>query len=373
MIRVLHIVNCMNRGGLETFIMNVYRSIDRSKLQFDFLVHVDREGAFDNEISTLGGKIFYVSPRNQGILKNHKTLDKFFKAHPEYKIVHQHVSSLSYIEPLKVAKIHGVPIRIVHAHSTQEGGSTLHKYIHLWNRIFIKSYATHYFACSDFAARWLLGKKMFEDGEYKIIKNGIETSKYRYNFAKRIEIRKALGINNKFVLGHVGGFSYAKNHTFLIDLFKHICETSSDFVMLLIGDGQLRENIEAKIDSYGLKNSIIMTGVRDDVPDLLQAMDIFIFPSYYEGLPVALIEAQASGLPCLVSDSITRQVKVTNNVEYINLSSPIYYWVSKINEIKRHYKRQDQSKQVIDKGFDIKKIAQHLQELYQELYQDSKG
>jgi len=373
MIRVLHIVNCMNRGGLETFIMNVYRNIDRSKVQFDFLVHVDKEGAFDKEIKTLGGKIFFVPPRNQGILKNRKILNKFFKVHPEYKIVHQHVSSLSYIEPLKVAKIHRVPIRIVHAHSTQQGGNSLHKYIHLWNRIFINSYATHYFACSNSAARWLFGKKMFENGEYKIINNGIEISKYRYNPVKRIEVRKALGINNKFVLGHVGRFSYVKNHAFLIDLFKHICEISSDFVMLLVGDGELRENIETKIASYGLKNSVIITGIRNDVPDLLQAMDIFIFPSNYEGLPVALVEAQASGLPCLVSDNITRQVKITNNIEFIDLSSPISYWVSKINEIKRNYKRQDQSKQVIDKGFDIKKTAQHLQELYQKLYRDSKG
>ena len=180
MIRVLHIVNCMNRGGLETFIMNVYRNIDRSKVQFDFLVHVDKEGAFDKEIKTLGGKIFFVPPRNQGILKNRKILNKFFKVHPEYKIVHQHVSSLSYIEPLKVAKIHRVPIRIVHAHSTQQGGNSLHKYVHRWNRIFIKSYATHYFAVLILLQNgcW---KKMFEIGECKIINNGIEISKYRYN------------------------------------------------------------------------------------------------------------------------------------------------------------------------------------------------
>jgi glycosyltransferase involved in cell wall biosynthesis len=176
-------------------------------------------------------------------------------------------------------------------------------------------------------------------------------------------------LKNKYVIGHIGRFTYAKNHEFLISLFKYIYEYDNETILLLVGDGETRKEIECQISSLGLNDSVILTGVREDIPELLQAMDVFVFPSIYEGLPVSLVEAQASGLPCLVSDRITRQVEITKAIEYIDLSSPISYWANKIAELKRNYVRKDQSRQVADAGFDIKKTSLELQQIYL----DSKG
>ena len=364
MIRVLHSVYGMNRGGIETFLMNVYRNIDRTKVQFDFLVHTDKKCNFDDEIAALGGNIFHIPARNEGVLKNRKALDEFFEAHLEYRILHQHASSLSYVEPLKAAKRCKVSTRIIHAHSTQAGGSFLHNYVHRWNRLFLKSYATSCFACSDLAGKWMYGKKQYEAGTFKIINNGIPTNKFVFNEAKRNKVRSDLGVEGKFVLGHVGRFFYPKNHEFLIDIFQAAYEKEPNSVLLLVGEGELREQIEQKIASLNLKRSVILTGIRDDISDLLQAMDIFIFPSHYEGLPVTLVEAQATGLPCLVSDNITKQVKLTNNIEYIDLLCPISKWVDRIFAINANYVRQDESKQIVNAGFDIEKTTQWLQDLY---------
>src|SRR6056297_1304881 len=193
MIRILHVVNAMDRGGIETFIMNIYRNIDRSKIQFDFLLHTKNECAFNKEIRDLGGEIYIVPARNQGIFKNRKALDDFFKKHTEYRIVHQHVSSLTYVHPLKIAKKHHVPTRIIHSHNIKQGGSFIHKYIHLWNQLFVKSYATNYFACSDLAAKWLYGKRQYKEKEYMVINNAIDSEKFVFNPKKRNEYRKKLG------------------------------------------------------------------------------------------------------------------------------------------------------------------------------------
>ena len=296
MIRVLHVIASMNIGGAETFIMNVYRNIDRSKVQFDFLLHTDKNCAYNSEIISLGGKIFSIPSRNQGVLKNHYALNRFFKRNPKYRIVHQHLSSLSYIEPLKIASRYGVPIRILHSHSTREGGSILHKYIHNVNKLSVKKYATHYFACSDLAAKWIIGKKQYNAKEFTIINNGIETENFIYNTNIRKSMRDKLGIGDKFVVGHIGNFVYPKNHVFLIDIFKVIHQKDIKSILILVGDGKLRNEIEEKIINEGLKDSVILTGVRKDIPNLLQAMDVFIMPSFYEGLPVTLVEAQAAGL-----------------------------------------------------------------------------
>ncbi len=364
MIRVLHCVHGMNRGGLETFIMNVYRNIDRTKIQFDFLVHTDNKCDFDDEIISLGGKIFSIPSRHSGLIKNRNALDKFFEEHKEYKILHQHSSSLSYIEPLKSAKKHNVPVRIVHSHSTREGGSFLHNYIHKWNQLFIDSYATLFFTCSDLAGKWMFSKKIHKSDSYKIINNGIQTSNFVFNKEKRRNVRKNMGIYDKFVMGHVGRLTYPKNHEFLIEVFNDFLKKEPNSILLLVGDGELRNLIKQKIKSLNLEDNIKLTGKRDDIADLLQAMDVFVFPSHFEGLPVTLVEAQAAGLPCVVSDNITKQVKITDNIEYIKLTSPTSTWVDKIIEIKENHVRRDEEEYIVSAGFDIRTVANSLQEFY---------
>jgi glycosyltransferase involved in cell wall biosynthesis len=354
----------MQRGGLETFIMNVYRNIDRKKVQFDFLVHTYKECAYDQEIKNLGGKIYSVPARSEGIIKNYKAINDFFKNHPEYIVVHQHVSSLTYIEPLRAAKRNNVPICIIHSHNTRQSGNKIHKYLHYWNKLLIRTLATHYFACSDFAARWLFGKRQYNKGEFTIINNGIEFNRFKFNHQTREEYRLKLKIENKFVIGHVGRFTYQKNHYFLVDIFKACIEKKPDSVLILVGDGELRNNVEKKCDSLGLKEKVIFTGVRSDISNLVQAMDVFIFPSYFEGLPVALVEAQAAGLICFASDSITKQVNIGDLINYISLDFSADYWAEQIIKVVGNYRRSNITHHIEDNDFDINLVAEKLMEYY---------
>lgn len=365
MIKVLQIVGAMNRGGLETFLMNVYRNIDRSQVQFDFLVHTRKNCAYDDEIRDYGGKIFAISSRNQGILNNYKALNEFFAAHSEYKIVHQHLSSLTYNEPLKIAKKYNVPNRIIHGHNTQEGGNFLHHFIHHWNRLFLEYYATDCFACSDLAARWLCGNR----GNFTIVHNGIETDKFVYDESKRKAVRKAWGMENKLVIGHVGRFSYPKNHDFLIDIFQSVYKKVPRSVLLLVGEGELRGKIEQKVSSLGLQEQVVFTGLRSDIPEMLNAMDILVFPSLYEGFPVALVEAQSSGVKCIISDRITRQAAITDLIAFKSLSASPDEWANVVVKESR-YTRRNTYNDIVHAGFDIKQIAHGLQRYYTTLYQE---
>lgn len=364
MARVLHVIPSMDRGGAETFIMNIYRHIDRSKLQFDFLLYTDQDSAYNDEIRALGGKIFSVSARNKGFLKNRLAVDEFFRTHPEYRIVHQHVSSLTYVTPLTCAHKYGVPVRIVHCHNTREAGSSLHHYLHLWNQRTLKSYATDYFACSEAAARWLCGKEQYKAGKYAVINNAIEADRFVYDPELRGKMRLALGVENKFVVGHVGRFFYQKNHAFLVDIFKVVHDHHPEAVLLLVGDGELREEIEMKIRDLGLQDFVIMAGVRSDIPDLLQAMDVFVVPSHYEGLCIALIEAQAAGLSCLASASIPVDAAITGLVEMIALDKGAEFWAEKVNRVFDHQERGNTLDQIIAQGYDVGEVARHLQDLY---------
>ena len=361
-------LDSMDRGGIQAFLMNIYRNIDRERIQFDFLLHTDKDCSYNNEIRSLGGRIFSIPARNQGVLINLKKLNEFFKEHTEYKIVHQHVSSLTYVEPLKVAQKHGVPIRIVHSHSTKQGGRHLHKYLHYFNQLSVKSYATHYFACSDLAAEWLYGKKQYDAGDYKIINNGIEVEKFIFNEKVRLERRKELGIKkDTLVLGHVGRFAYPKNHEFLIDIFKEVHKIIHDSILVLVGDGELRHPIEQKVNDLELQNNVIFTGVRSDIPDILQAMDAFVMPSHYEGLPVTLVEAQSAGLKCFVSNTITKQIAITDLIRYIPLDVAPDYWAEIIIKESDNNTRLNMLETIQNKGFDITMIADSLVNFYTNL------
>lgn len=360
--RVLHCVYGMNRGGLETFIMNVYRNINREKIQFDFLVHTENECAYDREIKKMGGNIFYVPPRNKGIAKNRKALHSFFRNNDEYKIIHQHASSLSYVEPLKIAKKYNVPIRIIHGHSTKQGGNFMHRIFHSWNQVNIKDIATDYFACSDNVAEWLYGKSSVHNNEHYIINNAVDIEKFKFKESVREKLRKELNIENKLVLGHVGRFVYTKNHDFLIDIFQSIYIKNKETVLLLVGDGTMRSQIESKVKKSNLEGSVLFLGVRSDIPQLLQAMDVFVFPSYYEGLPVTLVEAQASGLSCIVSENITKQVKLTNKMKFISLKKSANEWGYKVLEAVNQ--GNDRNQIVIKSDFEIKTVAKNLENWY---------
>lgn len=341
--------------------MNLYRCVDRGRIQFDFLLHVDERGAYDDEILSLGGRIFRVPGRRAGIYKNRRALNSFFRERTEYEIVHQHVSSLSYIEPLKIAARKNIPLRIIHSHNTMEGGSKLHKYLHLWHQKYLERYATDFFACSEPAALWLYGQERFERKSYKIVKNGINCEAFSYSIKNREKTRRELGIEGKTVIGHIGRFSTQKNHTFIIDVFNTIDD--KDSVLLLVGDGDLRSVIMEKADRLGLGDRVIFAGVRSDICELYSAMDVLLFPSLHEGLSVVLVEAQAAGLACVVSENVLpEEVRLSDNILPLSLDRPPEDWASACLEAAK-----------IDRGsglvprleaFDINKVAEDLEKFY---------
>ncbi|KHS57844.1 hypothetical protein QX51_06745 [Terrisporobacter othiniensis] len=354
-IRILHIVTYMGRGGLETMIMNYYRNIDRSKVQFDFLTHREERWDYDDEIEKLGGKIYRL-PRLNPFNPNYiKALDGFFKEHKEYKIVHCHQDCLSGI-PLKYAKKNGVPLTIAHSHNANQDKNI--KYlVKLAAKKNICKYSDHLFACGKEAGEW-----MFNTSDFEILNNAIDTKKYIYNEEKSLEMKEKLGVTDKFVVGHVGRFRPQKNHSFIIDIFKEVCEKEPNSILLLVGDGPLEEEIKKKVHDLGLEDKVKFLGSRDDVNDLMQAMDVFILPSLYEGFGIVLIEAQASGLKCVISESIPTDAIISEKVKQLSLGDDISTWAKEILSSKSE--RKEGIEDIEKSKYDIKSNAKWLENFY---------
>jgi glycosyltransferase involved in cell wall biosynthesis len=357
-IRVLHVLGNLNQGGAESRIMDIYRAIDKSKVQFDFAIHTEQDCFFSKEVLELGGR-YYIFPRFDG--KNYfeyrRAWKDFFNVHKEYDIIHGHMTSTAFIY-LKIAKLNNVKIRIAHARSAGKV-SLLRKYLSKLSKI----NATNLLAVSKLAAISEFGKQALSKGEISIIPNAIDAEKYKFNPQKRNEVQSNLNIKNKLVIGHIGSFRYPKNHTFLIDIFKEIRIKRDDAVLLLIGDGELKENIEKKVSALNIQESVFFLGNRSDVPLLLQAMDALLFPSIYEGLPGVVLEAQASGLPCIISDAITNEVNITSYVEFISLSESANFWAEKV--IANSYKkREDTFLNFVEKSYDIKSVTKWYENFY---------
>ena len=356
-IRILHVVTYMGRGGLETMIMNYYRHMDRSRVQFDFLVHRDFRADYDDEIESLGGQIFRIPQLIPWSKHYLRTLEQFFWSHPEYRIVHVHQDCLSSVI-LKVAEKYGVPVRIAHSHNSNQD-KNLKYLIKLFYKRQIPTYATHLFACGKDAGDW-----MFDGTPYQIMNNAIDAKQYIYNAESRLRIRSELKIDtDAFVIGHVGRFHPQKNHTFLLDIFAVVKRLNSKSVLLLVGDGDLRAEMEQKAATLGISDHVIFTGIRSDVPDLMQTMDCFVFPSLYEGLPVTLVEAQAAGLSCIVSDGVPVECAKTDLVKHISLSASTTQWAEEILKTQ-HIFRRNTKEQIIQTGYDIAANAQWLQDFY---------
>ena len=357
MIRILHIVTYMGCGGLETMLMNYYRHMDREKIQFDFLVHREFESYYDKEIQELGGRIYRLPRLNPFDRVYLSKLNNFFMEYKEYRIVHCHLDCMAGI-PLKYAKKNGVPIRIAHAHSNNQTKDI--KYLlKLLFKQNIKKYATDLFACSYSAGKW-----MFNTSEVTVVRNGIDSDQYKYNEEKRNAIRKELGIEeDTVVIGHVGRFAVPKNHKFILNIFQKISETHANSKLVLVGEGDLMDEIEELSRKLGVFQNVIFTGLRKDVPDLLQAMDVFVFPSLYEGLGIVAIEAQAAGLPCFISDKVPMECCISDLVEQIELNKPVDVWSKRILE-KSHIIRRDMTDSIISSGYDIKIDAKKMQEKY---------
>lgn len=362
MLRVLHMIGSLELGGSQSMVMNIYRNIDREQIQFDFIVdHPDRM-YFADEVIKLGGKIFILPTFiGSNVLEVGKKWNEFFRNHKEYKILHSHVRSYASLY-LPIAKKHGVKT-IIHSHSTSNGKG-IKALIKKIMQYPIRYQADYFFGCSKEAGKWLFGERIVKGNNYYTVKNAIDTRRYQLKSDIRAKYRKELNISDsKVVFMHVGRLHEAKNHKFLLEIFREIRQYISNSVLVIVGDGELKQSVENWIREFHLEKYVQMLGARKDVPKLLQAADCFLFPSIWEGLPVTVVEAQAAGLPCFISGMITQDVGISELVVYIPIDQGTYPWVEAV--CNSDLKRKNVIEQIKKSGFDIKNMAEWLTDFYE--------
>ena len=351
--RILHIVGTMNMGGQETFIMNLYRKIDRSKIQFDFVVHSKEVQFYEKEIKELGGKIYKIDSMSKNIFLHMKNLYRIIKEN-NYHIIHRHTNSSIIWFDLLVAKIVKVRRIIVHSHSSSS------KY-RIINKIFqgmMNMLTDVRLACSQEAGEWLYGKKKFE-----IIPNGIDFEKYKFDLEKRKLLRNKMKLEGKFVIGHIGRFSYEKNQAFLIDVFRKIKNKNADAKLVLTGDGEEKDAIQKKAKEYGINEDIHFLGNVNNVFELINVFDVFVFPSIYEGLPLTLLEVQANGLNAVISSQISNEVILTDLIQKIPLDN-IDVWISTIMQRRRGENLEKYNDIMLKSKFNIDYVICRMKKIY---------
>lgn len=353
MLRILQITGSLGFHGIEAVVMEYYRNIDREKIQFDFVVTSAVPERLDAEVESMGGRIFRVPSKSRHPFAFKKAVREILKNNTEYKIVHAHGNSASMYLDLSSAKKSKIPVRICHSHNT----SCFIKWQHYILKPLLGGKYTHRFACSAAAGKWLFGKR-----EAKIIHNAIDLDKFSFDAAAREKIRNLYGIaDNCAVLGHIGGFSPNKNHAFLLSVFSEYQKLNPDSRLLLVGGGNT-EQVKRHAAELGITEKVIFAGLTSEPQKYYSAFDAFVFPSLYEGLPRAVIEAAAAGLPCFISDKITREVGVASSIKFFPLSSPSD-WAKAIFESGLQ-KNADSQKEIRDNGYDITLAAKELQEFY---------
>lgn len=360
-IRVAQIMGKWVGGGVESTIMNYYKHMDRKEVQFDFFFDSDSLDVPKQEIESLGGRVIFIPPY-QKLFKYQKELKRIFKIN-NYKIVHSNINTLS-VFPLRTAKHAGIPIRIAHSHSTTNKKDWKKNILKQVLRPLSKVYANQYFACSEEAGKWLFGDKT----QITIINNAIEIQKFQYDKKIREIKRKELNISgNTLVIGNIGRFVKQKNHEFLLDIFKEVYKKNNNSVLVLAGKGPLLDSIKEKVTKMNLEKAVVFLGQRNDVEELYQAFDVFVFPTLYEGLGMVLIEAQCSGLPCISSNKVPKIVSINPNFKFMNLDESSETWAEEVLKISKDQKRITDITKIENSNFEIKKEAKKLEKIYQDL------
>ena len=357
--RILFISKWLSVAGTETFMMNVLRNINRQKFHVDFLIFSDLESDYSKEAEQLGAKIYRLPARSSGF-SYYKSLNKFFREKGrQYEVIHSCEGNLSSIAPIYYAHKYRIPQRIVHSHNSSCKGF-VNQVLHVINRNLVPLFCTCNLACSSLAAKYFFGKK-----DCTIVKNGVDTNRYKFNAERRILFRGEYNIPpSTHVLGHIGRFDEVKNHDFLLDIFFEYKKKNHDSILLLVGSGLLEDKIRQKVHRLGLDECVLFLGVRNDIPDILCAMDCFVMPSLYEGLPFVLVEAQTTGLPCVISNTINKDSKLTPNLAFCGLNDDAGLWVEKIKDIIGKDNREEGAKYIEERGFDVLSTVRYLESLY---------
>lgn len=360
--RILMIFTIMDRGGAETMIMNYYRNIDRSKVQFDFVVHRPQKGAYDDEIRQLGGKIYVFPAVKPGNFKAYKKqISEFLNEHPEYTIIHSHAQELSYYF-YKIAHKKGIPYIITHSHNASMLWDFKAPLRILWRKLMFR-YINTYFTCGIEAGKHYFGTERAKNAI--LMHNAIDVERFRFKQESREKIRQEFGIaDNEFVVGHIGRFTPQKNHPFLLDVFKAFVERNSCAKLILVGTEDVQKNVRHKAEGLGIADKVIFAGLRTDIPDVLSAFDCILMPSLFEGVSVAMIEEQASGCPLITSTNVPEEVGLLPSTEFISLKSDISEWVKAIEKYMNTERNANAADIIAEAGYDIKKNAQWLQDYY---------
>ena len=355
MIRVLQIIGSLERGGAETFLINLYRNIDRKKIQFDFAIYNNKpsENGYYKEVVKLGGKVFFLPPKSKGISSNFKAIQTIVQEN-NYKMVWRYTSSCFGLIDLLAAKSGGASELILNSRSTHTDSKS-ELIIHYVLKPFLPLAVTKGYACGIMAGKWMFGRQSFE-----VLNNGIELEPFRYDEKLRNQHRQEFQLQDKIVVGHVGRFHPVKNHRLIIEIYEKFREKISNSVLVLVGMGELLPQIQELVKEKGLEREVLFLGSRSDVPEMLQMMDIFVMPSLFEGFPRAFLEAQAAGLPCIVSATISKEVDVTGNVSFVDLDAPVEVWADKIVE-KCGSKTDDNTELLKVAGYDIKDVTKRVE------------
>lgn len=368
-IRILHVVGTMNRGGTETLIMELYRHIDRSKVQFDFLIYnySDKPGAFDEEILSLGGKIYNAKRRfYKGPIAFCKELKTFFKMHPEYSVIHAHQYAASGYILAMAKKALPTCVTIAHSHIAFVKTDFLRNLADSIGKKLLKKYADYAFGCSEDALYELFGKRSNQTNCF-VINNAINPGKFKFDVQKRGYWREQFGAGaNTLIIGNVARFTYQKNHEKIIETFHAVSKKNTDSLLVLIGEGSRQEQMRQMVKEFGIEEKVLFMGVRDDVQDIINAFDVFLMPSRYEGLGIVLVEAQANGLPCVMSaDVIPAEADVgTGLVTRVSLEKNAQIWAKRCMESPGRLASEKAQQAVADAGYDIHKTAAWIQDFY---------
>lgn len=357
--RLLCLISTMNTGGAETFLMKIYRKLDRTKYQMDFCVNILEKGFYDDEIRTLGGKIFYVPPKTKDY-KGFRSGLKNLIIKEKYEYVFRIASNAISFMDLKIAKKAGAKVCSLRSSNSSDGNGLKSWLAHKIGFVLYNRYLDLKIAPSDLAAKYTFGEKAVRNGEVSILHNGVDVNVFRFDKTARTEIRAEFGLRNEQLLvGHIGRFMTQKNHAFLLEIFKQIAQKSENAVLMLVGKGELESEIKEKIQTLGLEDKVIFTGIRSDVPKLLSAMDVFVFPSFYEGMPNTVIEAQATGLPCVIADTITKEADITGLVQYLPLSASAEDWADRaLKSVTAD--RKDMKQDFIEHKYDVESVVKEF-------------
>lgn len=363
-IRILHMIGSLNIGGSQSFVMNIYRNIDRSKIQFDFIIDQPTEIHFKKEIENLGGRVFVLPKFNgKNIIQVYKAWNSFLKEHKEYRILHSHIRSYALIF-IPIAKEFGLKT-IIHSHSTSNGKG-INSFVKSVLQFPLRFEADYFMACSMLAGKWLFGNNISKKENFKIIKNAINSEIIDYDEDLRDTSRNKLNLQGKFTLGYLARVVEAKNPTFVIEVFSELKKLDNNVKLLFIGNGVMLNQVKVLSRKLNVFEDIIFVGESNEISQFLNAMDYYILPSFWEGLGISLVEAQATGLRCIISENIPNEAIVTNLVMKENLSNSAKIWAKKIVSTKE-YVRGSQKNNILKSGYDINDSVKNIVNIYNEL------